>query len=159
MTIGELIVAAIFIAGMIGFLYYAYVIAPQRLQKKAQQIAISELAQEKLENERRAAMSPAQRAREDQERERNRLAVQEQKMKEERARKERELENWYGKLVPSLVCPHCQSKGTVRRTDATRVTKTRVNSVVGKAVGLGTNTEHKVKQLRCDSCEMKWDVA
>jgi hypothetical protein len=64
----------------------------------------------------------------------------------------------YGGIVPALVCPHCQTKGKVRRTERTRVDKTRVNSVAGRAIGLGTNTERKVVQMRCDNCGTQWDV-
>jgi hypothetical protein len=64
----------------------------------------------------------------------------------------------YGAIVPALVCPHCQTKGQVRRTEKTRIDKTRVNSVVGNAVGLGTNTRRDVLQMYCGSCGTKWDV-
>lgn len=68
-------------------------------------------------------------------------------------------ENYYGKLNKQLVCPHCQTKGFVRKQIKTRVTKTRVNSIAARAVGLGTNTENKVTAMRCDKCETEWDVA
>ena len=68
-------------------------------------------------------------------------------------------ERYYGRLNKQLVCPHCQTKGFVRKQSKTRVTKTRVNSVAARAVGLGTNTENKVTAMRCDNCETEWDVA
>ena len=70
-----------------------------------------------------------------------------------------ENEKSYGRLNKQLVCPHCQKKGFVRKQSKTRVTKTRVNSVAGRAVGLGTNTENQVTAMRCDKCETEWDVA
>jgi hypothetical protein len=71
---------------------------------------------------------------------------------------EHQAVSFYGKVVPKLKCPHCGETGQVHRKDATRVDKTRVNSIAGRAVGMGTNTERHVTQLRCDACEMKWDV-
>lgn len=71
---------------------------------------------------------------------------------------EKQATMFYGAIVPALVCPHCQTKGQVRRTERTRVDKARVNSVVGSAVGLGTNTKREVLQMHCGSCGTKWDV-
>lgn len=64
----------------------------------------------------------------------------------------------YGGINSALLCPHCQTKGYVRMTQATRITKNRVNSVAGKAIGLGTNSESQVTQLHCDKCSMTWDA-
>lgn len=64
----------------------------------------------------------------------------------------------YGTKNIALLCPHCQTKGFVRMTQAVRVTKNRVNSVAGKAIGLGTNSESQVTQLHCDNCDMTWDA-
>lgn len=64
----------------------------------------------------------------------------------------------YGELSQVLVCPHCQSKGTVRSKNKILVEKSRVNSVAGKAIGLGMNKEKPVTQLHCDNCKMTWNV-
>jgi len=77
----------------------------------------------------------------------------------EKKAKAAENEKYHGRLNKQLVCPHCQTKGFVRKQSKTRVTKTRVNSVAARAVGLGTNTENKVTAMRCDNCETEWDVA
>lgn len=81
----------------------------------------------------------------------------ENERRQEMAKLERDR-SFYGSINPKLVCPHCKSTGTVRRMQQTRVDKARVNSIAGRAVGLGTNTERKVTQMRCDACETKWDV-
>lgn len=64
----------------------------------------------------------------------------------------------FGYVNEALVCPHCQSKGAVRTMKTTQVTKNRVNSVVGKAVGLGTNSSKDVTQMHCDNCETTWVI-
>lgn len=64
----------------------------------------------------------------------------------------------YGKKVEAIVCSHCQTRGKVRRTTATRFEKTRVNSYLGAAVGLGTNTSRTVTQMYCENCQTQWDV-
>lgn len=64
----------------------------------------------------------------------------------------------YGTKSDTLVCPHCQTKGFVRKKSVTRVQKTRVNSFAARAIGLGTNTETEVTQLHCDNCDVTWDV-
>lgn len=74
------------------------------------------------------------------------------------AERQKDSTRQYGAMSKTLVCPHCQTKGSVRKTNATRVTKSRVNSVAGRAIGLGTNSEQKVIQLHCDNCDVTWDV-
>lgn len=64
----------------------------------------------------------------------------------------------FGGINSALLCPHCQNRGSVRMIQAVRVTKNRVNSVAGKAIGLGTNSESQVTQLHCDNCGMTWDA-
>ena len=103
---------------------------------------------EEVERERVEAMSPAELKRH----------KAEQAAIEKRAQ-EKQNENYYGKINSQLICPHCQTKGFVRKQSRTRVTKTRVNSIPARAIGLGTNTENKVTAMRCDNCETQWDVA
>jgi hypothetical protein len=155
----ELFFFALVAVAILAFVFYIFVIAPRRMQEKAKQIALGEIAQETAEAARRQNLTAAQRRLEDKEKERSQTKEAERSLAESQAKNERDLSRYYGEKVPALICPHCQSKGSVRRTDATRVTKTRVNSVAARAVGLGTNSEKEVKQLRCDACEMKWDVS
>lgn len=103
---------------------------------------------EALERERVEAMSPAELKRHKAE-----LAAIEKR------EQEKYNENYYGKINSQLICPHCQTKGFVRKQSRTRVTKTRVNSIPARAIGLGTNTENQVTAMRCDKCGTQWDVA
>lgn len=64
----------------------------------------------------------------------------------------------YGRKVEAFICPHCQTKGHVRRTNATRTEQTRVNSLLGAAAGIGTNTSRQVTQMYCENCQTKWDI-
>lgn len=64
----------------------------------------------------------------------------------------------YGDINLHLMCPHCHSNGFIRAIQVTRVVKNRVNSIAGKAIGLGTNSESQVTQLHCDKCSMTWDA-
>lgn len=72
--------------------------------------------------------------------------------------KDQKNESYFGKINKQLVCPHCNKKGLVRKSSKIRTTKTRVNSVAGRAIGLGTNTDSAVTAFRCDNCETQWDV-
>jgi Flp pilus assembly protein TadB len=144
----ELFFFALVVVAILAFVFYVFVLAPRRMQAK-----------EAAEAARRKNLTETQRRLEDKEKERIKTEKDERSRMESQAQKERNLNNAYGEKVSALICPHCQSKGSVRRTEATRVTKTRVNSVAARAVGLGTNTEKKVQQLRCDACEMTWDVS
>lgn len=64
----------------------------------------------------------------------------------------------YGEKVAALICPHCQTKGNVRRKKVQRTEKTRVNSLLGAAAGIGTNTTREVTQMYCENCQTKWDI-
>jgi hypothetical protein len=64
----------------------------------------------------------------------------------------------FGSINHVLICPHCQSSGTVRSKQTIQVTKNRVNSVLGQAVGLGTNSSKEVNQMHCDRCQTTWLV-
>ena len=111
----------------------------------------ADYAEKYFEKRKLAPMEPAERER-----------YLENKAKDEE-RKSKELNerlhaHQYGTINRALLCPHCQSKGFVRMTQTVRVTKNRVNSVAGKAIGLGTNSESQVTQLHCDKCSMTWDA-
>lgn len=111
-----------------------------------------------LERRKVAAMEPDERERY--------LLDKENKSNEERKAQEEKMAKFYaetklqeqGGINSVLFCPHCQTKGFVRMTEKVRVTKNRVNSVAGKAIGLGTNSERQVTQLHCDKCSMTWDA-
>ncbi|WP_338182998.1 hypothetical protein [Jatrophihabitans sp.] len=66
---------------------------------------------------------------------------------------------------PHLVCPHCQSKGTVRTT----MLKRKQGISGGKATGalltggismLGTGLSRKqtMTHMACSNCSVEWDV-
>jgi len=129
------------------------------MRENAREIAESEISQERTEKRRRESLTPTQRRNEDKAIAKMQTEQLEQDRVETETKQQSALNFRYGKKVAALVCPHCQSKGTVRRTAATRVTKSRVNSVAARAIGLGTNSEKSVRQLFCESCEMTWDVA
>lgn len=64
----------------------------------------------------------------------------------------------YGSVNEHLICPHCQTKGTVHVMGATRVVTS-----TGKVGGiLKTDTKSqtikKVTQHRCNKCLTIWDV-
>ena len=62
-----------------------------------------------------------------------------------------------GVINEKLVCPHCQSKGTVR-TERKRVKEeTRQKGIIGATIGMKTVTDKgMITKLSCDSCEMQW---
>lgn len=108
---------------------------------------LNDAKKEQAELARQVALSPAEKKAEE---------AAAERLKQQAV--ERQATSFYGKVVPKLKCPHCGEAGHVRRKDATRVDKARVNSIAGRAVGMGTNTERQVSQMRCDACETKWDV-
>jgi hypothetical protein len=59
-------------------------------------------------------------------------------------------------LKNKIVCPHCQNAGGVHIKKNTEITKTRVNSTLGRLIGLGTNTERDVIEFLCTFCDMEW---
>lgn len=156
---GEIFLVAMILLALLAFVVYVYIIAPKAMKEKARHIAEVELLRETEESERRKKLTPDQRKLEDKNIEQKRTEAARKLAIAQEAKQQSQLTFIYGKKVPALVCPHCQSKGSVRRKQVTRVAKIRVNSVAARAVGLGTNTETTVMQLRCDECEMKWDVA
>ena len=58
-----------------------------------------------------------------------------------------DLQRSHGRTSNALVCPHCQTKGSVRSKSKVLIEKSRVNSVAGKVIGLGMNKEKQVTQL------------
>lgn len=55
-----------------------------------------------------------------------------------------------------IVCPHCQTAGSVYMRENKEFIKTRVNSLAARVIGLGTNTERNVIEFICTNCEMDW---
>lgn len=85
------------------------------------------------------ALSPAERKRE-----------KEAKDRELKLQSDRQDSALYGAIVPTLVCPHCQTKGTVRRKTGAS------NEVV-----LTTSHTYKAKEetrMRCGNCNTDWKV-
>lgn len=97
-----------------------------------------------------ADMTPAQRVKA----EAQRVKAEAQRVKAEASR----AIALFGNLSQHLICPHCQTKGTVRAKGATRVVTS-----TGKVGGIiKTNTKStstkSVTQHHCDKCSTTWDV-
>lgn len=60
----------------------------------------------------------------------------------------------YGLPNVNLVCPHCQTKGSVRSKSAEEVTSTRVVPIIGNNI----KARKKVTQMHCDNCDTTWNV-
>ena len=85
------------------------------------------------------------------------------KRKQQKEADDLKLEEWrfqqeYGFKVPAVICPHCGVQGHVSKKETTKITKNRVNSVPGKMIGLGTNSETAVTKMHCMNCTMDWEV-
>lgn len=88
--------------------------------------------------------------------------IKAKKLRRESSERLREIQSdisLNGKVMPNVICAHCHTSGQVRMKNVTRVTKSRVNSIPGKVIGLGTNSESNVKEMHCENCNMTWDVA
>ena len=56
-----------------------------------------------------------------------------------------------------LICPHCQSKGTVTTSTKELTEETREKGIVGAVIGRKTITNKgKVTELHCGNCQMRW---
>ncbi|WP_143434147.1 hypothetical protein [Hydrogenophaga sp. H7] len=104
-----------------------------------------------IDGKRLASLSPEQRA--------------EEMAKRLKAKEAMDLEvaDWrfketYGVMVPAVICPHCAVQGHVSKKETTKITKNRVNSIPGRMVGLGTNSETQVTKMHCMNCTMDWEV-
>jgi hypothetical protein len=78
---------------------------------------------------------------------------------EERAEK-KEIEKNIGKLMPQIICPHCQTKGQVhKKLGVERRENTTDTTNLTAAILSGTKTTvRKVTQLHCTNCETAWDI-
>lgn len=90
-------------------------------------------------------------------------ALQNNMVAEERGRlieltPEQHAAQLFGSLNEHLICPHCQTKGSVRAKSVSR-TETSTGKVGGI---LKTNTKSSitkyVTQHHCDECRTTWDV-
>ena len=65
----------------------------------------------------------------------------------------------YGPFVPHIVCPHCQTKGKVRKKTRQRVEESREKGIIGATIGRKTITKKgRYTQLHCDKCEVTWEA-
>jgi hypothetical protein len=75
------------------------------------------------------------------------------------------LELRYGYLNPDMICPHCQTKASVR----TKVVNQKAGISGGKAaVGIltggvsvlatGLSRKERVTKAHCDTCKVEWDL-
>lgn len=148
----ELVLAWTCIVLLISFVIYVFFYKPHVVKQQ-----INDLNDK--EKRRREAMSSAEREKEDEE---IRLMNLQRIVEINELKKKQDIalnKSLYGSINKALFCPHCQTKGFVRKQSKTRVTKTRVNSIPARVIGLGTNTENQVTAMRCDNCETEWDVA
>ena len=64
----------------------------------------------------------------------------------------------FGKINEDLVCPHCQTRGTVRTKGVMR-TETSEGKIGGILTTKTTNTtSHFATQRHCDKCNSTWDI-
>ena len=65
----------------------------------------------------------------------------------------------YGSFAPQIVCPHCQTKGKVRKSTKERVEESREKGVIGATIGRKTITKKgRYTQLHCDKCDVTWEA-
>jgi hypothetical protein len=65
----------------------------------------------------------------------------------------------YGSFSPQIVCPHCQTKGKVRKKTKQRVEESREKGVIGATIGRKTiTTKGRYTQLHCDKCNVTWEA-
>lgn len=74
------------------------------------------------------------------------------------------MECAYGRINPVIICPHCQSQGTVRTKQEKRKSgisggKATAGILTGGASLLATGLSRKqqVTKAHCDNCQMTWD--
>jgi len=65
----------------------------------------------------------------------------------------------YGTYAKEVVCPHCQTKGKVRKTTKELTEESREKGIIGATIGRKTITKKgSVTQLHCDNCDVTWTV-
>jgi hypothetical protein len=85
------------------------------------------------------------------------LDERERKVKDEKRKSWLDFKTQGMQAMQAVICPHCQARGDVYRKQGTRVIKTRVNSILGRMVGLGTNTNEEYTSYYCGNCSMEWE--
>jgi hypothetical protein len=119
------------------------------------------------EKRKMAGMTPIERQAYQQKRQErmNEMRARLQKSKQESTERQRErmVEQQWGNLNPAMICPHCQTKGTVRTQSEQR--KAGVSG--GKATAAlltggtsllltGLSRKQLVTQAHCDTCNSGW---
>lgn len=65
----------------------------------------------------------------------------------------------HGTLFPKVICPHCQTVGSIRKATRTRVTTTQTDSsLIGKIISPKARSESAVSELHCGNCDMTWNT-
>lgn len=65
----------------------------------------------------------------------------------------------YGSYAAQIICPHCQTKGKVRKSTKERVEESREKGVIGATIGRKTITKKgRYTQLHCDKCDVTWEA-
>ena len=65
----------------------------------------------------------------------------------------------YGSFVPQIICPHCQTKGKVKKKMKQRVEESREKGIIGATIGRKTITKKgSYTQLHCDKCKVTWEA-
>jgi len=66
---------------------------------------------------------------------------------------------FYGAYASEVVCPHCNTKGQVRKRSKAITEESREKGVIGATIGRKTITKKgSVTQLHCDNCAVTWTV-
>ena len=65
----------------------------------------------------------------------------------------------YGAVASEVVCPHCNTKGQVRKRSKEITEESREKGIIGATIGRKTITKKgSVTQLSCDNCDVTWTV-
>ena len=65
----------------------------------------------------------------------------------------------YGAVASEVVCPHCNTKGQVRKRTKEITEESREKGIIGATIGRKTITKKgSVTQLHCDNCDVTWTV-
>lgn len=65
----------------------------------------------------------------------------------------------YGAVASEVICPHCNTKGQVRKRSKEITEESREKGIIGATIGRKTITKKgSVTQLHCDNCDVTWTV-
>jgi hypothetical protein len=77
----------------------------------------------------------------------------------EAKRKRRSNQLIYGAHASEIACPHCNTKGKVRKKRKEITEESREKGIIGATIGRKTITKKgSVTQLHCDNCDVTWTV-